>query len=364
MSKKAVKRTKALITGVSGQDGTYLAEFLLEKNYDVLGVVRIHSNEVQMRLKTAFSLAERVGKMSVVVGDVCDQHFINNLIGNYRPNEIYNLAASSHVGDSYERPLDIIDVNGLTPTRILEAIRHACLVDSTKFYQASTSELFGRTSISPQNEQTPFHPVSPYGLSKLYAYWAVVNYREIHRVFACNGILYNHESERRDTKFVSRKITSQLAEIAFGKREFMLLGALDAKRDWGHAEDYVKMQWMMLQRDEPRDYVIGTGIQSSVRQFVNLAFSTVGVSLRWTGSGIAEQACVESNHGPYSLIKKDQVVVKISPKFFRPVEKYDLVADSSLAERDLRWRPTISFTDIVRRMVTNDLKIATDLHST
>lgn len=334
----------ALITGVTGQDGAYLAEFLLAKGYEVHGIKR----------RTSLFNTDRIEHLVdhenfyFHHADMTDSSSLVNVIAKTHPCEIYNLAAQSHVQVSFEEPEYTANADGIGVLRILEAIRSLKLVDSTKFYQASTSELFGKVMEIPQTEKTPFYPRSPYGVAKLYAYWITVNYREAYNIFACNGILFNHESPLRGETFVTRKITMALARIKVGSKETLKLGNLDALRDWGHAKDYVRMQWMMLQQDKPDDFVISTGIQYSVRDFVNKTCEALDMDISWEGTGTNEKG----------FTPEGICIVEVDPKYFRPTEVETLLGDFSKAKDILNWEPDISFEDLVYEMAESDLEIA------
>ena len=338
---------KALITGVTGQDGAYLARFLLEKGYEVHGVKRRSSLFNTDRIDDLISLKN----FNFYHGDMTDSSSLVNIISNVQPDEIYNLAAQSHVQVSFEEPEYTANADGIGVLRMLEAIRSLGLKDKTKFYQASTSELFGKVQEIPQTELTPFYPRSPYGVAKLYAYWITVNYREAYNLFACNGILFNHESPLRGETFVTRKITMTLSRIKAGSNDVLSLGNLDAKRDWGHAKDYVEAQWLMLQQDSPSDFVIATGEQYSVREFVEKACNKLDIDIEWVGSGLNEKA----------ITKDSRVIVKVDPKYFRPTEVDTLLGDPSQALLKLGWKPKISFDDLVNEMVEHDYALATEL---
>ena len=330
----------ALITGITGQDGSYLAELLLAKGYAVYGLVRRKS-------KLDFNNAEHLkGRVTFLFGDMTDMASLLRALEMSKPDEIYNLAAQSFVTTSWETPLSTADINATGVTKLLEAVRLA--KPDTRVYQASTSEMFGRVQAVPQDEDTPFYPRSPYGVSKLYGHWIVKNYRESYGMFACSGILFNHESERRGAEFVTRKITISVAKIRAGKQEFLELGNLDASRDWGHSEDYVRAMWLMLQRPEADDYVVATGRTHTVRDFVTLAFRAAGMELEFRGSGVDERAF---------LAGTDRELVRVNPKFFRPAEVDLLIGDASKAKRVLGWEPKISYEELVRRMVESDMKL-------
>lgn len=351
---------KALITGITGQDGSYLAEFLLEKGYEVHGIKRRASNFNTQRIDHIYQ-DPHVDHQRLVLhyGDLTDSSNLTRIINEVRPDEIYNLAAQSHVAVSFESPEYTADVDALGTLRLLEAIRFLGLEKKTKFYQASTSELYGLVQESPQKETTPFYPRSPYAVAKLYAYWITVNYREAYGMFACNGILFNHESPRRGETFVTRKITRSFANMAVGLEECLYLGNMDALRDWGHAKDYVQMQWMMLQQDHPQDYVIATGEQYSVRQFVEWSAQELGIQLRFEGDGVDEIGIIESIHSDQcSTLKVGQIIVRVDPRYFRPTEVETLLGDATKAEQELGWKAKISVKELCAEMVRDDLKTA------
>ncbi|HWA11809.1 MAG TPA: GDP-mannose 4,6-dehydratase [Burkholderiales bacterium] len=339
----------ALITGVTGQDGAYLAEFLLKKGYVVHGIKRRTSLFNTDRIDHLYQ-DPHVSNRNFILhyGDMTDSSSLVHVIQKVQPDEIYNLAAQSHVAVSFEEPEYTANSDALGTLRLLEAIRILGLAKKTRFYQASTSELYGLVQEVPQRETTPFYPRSPYGVAKLYAYWITVNYREAYGMFACNGILFNHESPIRGETFVTRKITRALARIKLGLQDCLHLGNLDARRDWGHAKDYVEAQWLMLQQDEPEDFVIATGEQHSVREFVDVAAAKLGIGLEWTGSGIDEKARDESG----------RTVVAVDPRYFRPAEVQTLLGDPSRAKSKLGWSARTGFRDLVEEMVVEDLKSA------
>ncbi len=351
---------KALITGVTGQDGSYLAEFLLEKGYEVHGIKRRASSFNTQRVDHIYQDPHIENKNFILhYGDLTDGSNLTGLIMKIQPDEIYNLGAQSHVAVSFESPEYTADVDALGTLRLLEAIRAAGLEKKTRFYQASTSELYGEVQETPQRETTPFYPRSPYAVAKLYAYWIVVNYRESYGIFACNGILFNHESPRRGETFVTRKITRALCNISQGIEKCLFMGNIDALRDWGHAKDYVRMQWMMLQQDVPEDFVIATGVQYSVRQFIKWSSEELGVTLRFEGAGLDEIAIVEKimgNNAPG--LKVGDVIVRIDPRYFRPAEVETLLGDPSKAKQKLGWVPEITAQEMCAEMVSEDLKIA------
>ena len=347
----------ALITGITGQDGSYLAEFLLDKGYHVHGIKRRASSFNTQRIDHLYQDPHTENlRFRLHYGDLTDTGNLIRIIQEIQPDEIYNLAAQSHVAVSFDSPEYTANVDALGTLRILEAIRILDLEKKTRFYQASTSELFGQVREVPQNENTPFYPRSPYAVAKLYAYWITVNYREAYGMYACNGILFNHESSRRGETFVTRKITRGLANIAQGLEDCLYLGNLDALRDWGHARDYVEMQWLMLQQDQPEDFVIATGRQYSVRQFILWTAEKLGITLQFRGSGIEEQAVVESITGEHSpALKAGQTIIRIDSKYFRPTEVETLLGDFSKAREKLGWSPKISIQEMCREMVAHDL---------
>ncbi len=351
----------ALITGITGQDGSYLAEFLLEKGYEVHGVKRRSSSFNTGRIDHIFEDRHKQdARFNLHYGDLSDSSNLIRLVNETCPDEVYNLAAQSHVAVSFESPEYTADVDALGTLRLLEAIRFLGLED-TKFYQASTSELYGLVQEVPQSETTPFHPRSPYAVAKMYAYWITVNYREAYGMFACNGILFNHESPRRGETFVTRKITRGLSKIVVGLDKCLYLGNLDALRDWGHAKDYVRMQWMMLQHKTPEDFVIATGKQYSVRQFVSWAAEELGVVLRFEGDGVNEIGVVDSiicDH-PISVSVGD-VICRVDPRYFRPAEVETLLGDPSKAMQLLGWEPQVTAREMCAEMVASDLKLARD----
>lgn len=350
---------RALITGITGQDGAYLAEFLLKKGYEVHGIKRRSSLINTARIDHLYSDPHEADpKLHLYYGDMTDTSSLQRTIQHVKPHEIYNLAAQSHVAVSFEEPEYTAESDAVGTLRILEAIRNLGLQHDCRFYQASTSEMFGKVRETPQRESTPFYPRSPYGVAKLYAYWIVINYRESYGLFACNGILFNHESPLRGETFVTRKITRGLARIGWGLEECIYLGNLDARRDWGHARDYVEAQWLMLQHEEPIDFVIASGRQHSVRDFVNAAADSMGLQLEWQGSGAEEQAVVAWSEREDLRFKAGDVVVQIDPRYYRPAEVETLLGDASLAREKLGWKPTTSFADLVDEMVSNDLKLA------
>jgi GDPmannose 4,6-dehydratase len=349
----------ALITGVTGQDGAYLAELLLAKGYVVHGLKRRSSSFNTGRIDHLYrDPHEGETRFFLHHGDMTDSTSLIRVIAKVQPDEIYNLAAQSHVAVSFEEPEYTANSDALGPLRVLEAIRILGLEKKTRFYQASTSELYGLVQEIPQRETTPFYPRSPYAAAKLYAYWITVNYRQAYGIYACNGILFNHESPRRGETFVTRKITRALTRIALGLQECLFLGNLSAKRDWGHARDYVEMQWLMLQQDEPEDYVIATGIQYSVREFVDAAAAEIGIRLRWEGEGLHETASVleaAQITGCPAHLRPGQVIVRVDPRYFRPTEVETLLGDPSKAHRKLGWKPQTSFSELVAEMVRADL---------
>ncbi|MDZ7841320.1 MAG: GDP-mannose 4,6-dehydratase [Gammaproteobacteria bacterium] len=349
----------ALITGITGQDGSYLAELLLEKGYEVHGIKRRASLFNTERVDHIYQ-GPHVENRNFVLhyGDLTDASNLTRIMQAVRPDEVYNLGAQSHVAASFELPEYTADVDGLGTLRLLEAIRLLGLNDA-RFYQASTSELYGMVQETPQTERTPFYPRSPYGVAKLYAYWITVNYREAYGMYACNGILFNHESPRRGETFVTRKITRGLANIAQGLEQTLYMGNMDALRDWGHTRDFVVMQWMMLQQDEPEDFVIATGRQCSVRDFIRMAASELGISLRFEGEGVDERGVVESVSGDLApAVSADDVIVRVDPDYFRPSEVETLLGDATRAREKLGWSPRITLEEMVTEMVANDLNQA------
>jgi len=350
----------ALITGITGQDGSYLAEFLLKKGYHVHGIKRRASSFNTQRIDHLYQDPHQENlRFHLHYGDLTDTGNLIRIIQEIQPDEIYNLAAQSHVKVSFDSPEYTANVDGLGTLRLLEAIRILGLEKKTRFYQASTSELFGQVREIPQNENTPFYPRSPYAVAKLYAYWITVNYREAYGLYACNGILFNHESSRRGETFVTRKITRGLANIAQGLEDCLYLGNLNALRDWGHAKDYVEMQWLMLQQDTPKDFVIATGRQQSVRQFITWAAEELGISLKFKGQGTAEHAVVESIAGEQApALQVGQTIIKVDPKYFRPTEVETLLGDYSKARQDLGWIPKISTREMCEEMMAHDLTVA------
>jgi GDPmannose 4,6-dehydratase len=351
---------RALITGITGQDGSYLAELLLEKGYEVHGIKRRASSINTQRIDHLYQDPHVPDpRLTLHYGDLGDASNLTRLLAEIRPDEVYNLGAQSHVAVSFEMPEYTADIDALGTLRLLEAIRFLKLETKTRFYQASTSELYGLAQEAPQNETTPFHPRSPYAVAKLYAYWITVNYREAYGLFACNGILFNHESPRRGETFVTRKITRGMTKIAQGLEPCLYLGNLDAKRDWGHARDYVRMQWLMLQQDEPEDYVIATGEQFSVRDFILWTAEELGVVLHFEGSGIEELGIVDAVTSDLAPgIKPGDVIIRIDPRYFRPAEVDDLLGDPSKAREKLGWRAEITARETCAEMVAGDLKAA------
>ena len=353
---------KALITGITGQDGSYLAEFLLEKGYEVHGIKRRSSSFNTERVDHIYQdVHVKDPKFFLHYGDLSDTSNLVRLMSEIEPDEVYNLGAQSHVAVSFDSPEYTADVDAIGTLRLLEAIRFLKLEKKTKFYQASTSELYGLVQETPQTETTPFHPRSPYAVAKMYAYWIAVNYREAYGMYACNGILFNHESPRRGETFVTRKITRAMARIAQGLQECLYLGNMNALRDWGHAKDYVEMQWLMLQQDSPQDYVIATGVQYSVRDFVNKSAARLGLTLEWRGEGAEEEGFIASQtEGSVAkglnLIGKK--VVAVDSRYYRPAEVETLLGDPSKAKKELGWTPKIGLDELVNEMVDNDLEIA------
>ncbi|MCH2055465.1 MAG: GDP-mannose 4,6-dehydratase [Thalassotalea sp.] len=350
----------ALITGITGQDGSYLAEFLLEKGYEVHGIKRRASSFNTDRIDHIYQDPHSPNpNLFLHYGDLTDTSNLTRLLSEIQPDEVYNLGAQSHVAVSFECPEYTADVDAVGTLRLLEAIRFLGLEKKTRFYQASTSELYGEVKEIPQTETTPFHPRSPYGVAKMYAYWMVVNYREAYGLHASNGILFNHESPRRGETFVTRKITRAIANIAQGLESCLYLGNMDALRDWGHARDYVKMQWMMLQQDTPDDYVIATGKQYSVRQFVEYSAKELGISIEWQGEGVEERGLVSAVTGENApSVCVGDVIVAVDPKYFRPAEVETLLGDPSKAKAELGWEPETPFETLVAEMVEHDLEVA------
>lgn len=348
----------ALITGITGQDGSYLAEFLISKGYEVHGIKRRSSMFNSQRIDHIYQDPHVSARNFIMhYGDLSDALNITRIIQEVQPDEIYNLGAQSHVGISFETAEYTSDIDGIGTLRILEAIKFLGLTKKTKFYQASTSELYGLAKESPQNEKTPFYPRSPYAIAKLYAYWITVNYREAYGIYACNGILFNHESPRRGENFITRKITRGLANIACGLESCLYVGNLNALRDWGHAKDYVRMQWMMLQQDEPDDFVIATGKQLSVRDFVILSAKVLGIKLKFSGTGLDEIAQVESLSGNLApKINEGDVILRVDKRYFRPTETESLLGDPRKAKNKLGWVPKISVEEMCAEMVKEDLQ--------
>jgi GDPmannose 4,6-dehydratase len=351
---------RALITGVTGQDGSYLAEFLLAKGYEVHGIKRRASQFNTQRVDHIYEDPHVDHRRFVLhYGDLTDSSNLTRIISEVQPDEVYNLGAQSHVAVSFEAPEYTADVDALGTLRLLEAIRFLGLEKKTKFYQASTSELYGLVQEIPQKETTPFYPRSPYAVAKLYAYWIVVNYREAYGMHACNGILFNHESPRRGETFVTRKITRGLANIAQGLEKCIYMGNLNALRDWGHAKDYVRMQWMMLQQDEPEDFVIATGVQFSVRQFITWSANELGIALRFEGEGVNEKAIVDKITGDKApALKVGDIIVAVDARYFRPAEVETLLGDPTKAKEKLGWVPEITVQEMCHEMVAEDLKVA------
>jgi len=343
---------RALITGITGQDGSYLAEFLLGKGYEVHGVRRRSSSFNTERIDHIYRDPHlKETNLFLHYGDLTDTGSLNSLITKISPDEIYNLAAQSHVGVSFQQPEYTANVDALGTLRILEGVRNAGLSDKTRIYQASTSELYGLVRETPQNESTPFYPRSPYGVAKLYAYWITVNYREAYNMFACNGILFNHESARRGETFVTRKITRGMTRIKLGLQDCLYMGNIDALRDWGHAKDYIEMQWLMLQQSKPKDYVIATGNQISVRDFIEKVANILEMKISWRGEGMGEI-------GIWRRKGEDKTIIKIEPEYFRPAEVESLLGDAKKANKELGWKPKISLDKLAEDMVFKDLRLA------
>ena len=354
----ASSRKVALITGVSGQDGAYLAELLLAKGYIVHGLKRRTSRFNTERIDHLYQGPQEDERRFILYhGDMTDSASIMRVIQEVQPDEIYNLAAQSHVAVSFEEPEYTANSDALGPLRILETVRRLGMEKKTRFYQASTAEMFGQSPALPHTEDTPFRPRSPYAIAKLYAYWITVNYREAYGMYTCNGILFNHESPLRGETFVTRKITRGLARIVLEQQDCIYLGNLDAQRDWGHARDYVEMQWRMLQQEQPEDFVIATGIERSVRDFVNAAAAELGMTLKWDGHGVDETAIVV-DPGPQTNVREGQVIVRVDPRYFRPTDIDRMVGDPGKAREKLGWQPKVSFEELVREMVQCDLDAA------
>jgi GDPmannose 4,6-dehydratase len=353
-------KKKALITGVTGQDGSYLAEFLLEKGYEVHGIKRRAASFNTQRVDHIYQDPHVDNKNFILhYGDLTDSSNLTRILQEVQPDEVYNLGAQSHVAVSFESPEYTADVDGMGTLRLLEAIRLLGLEKKTRFYQASTSELYGLVQEIPQKETTPFYPRSPYAVAKLYAYWITVNYRESYGMYACNGILFNHESPRRGETFVTRKITRGLANIAQGLEKKLFMGNLDALRDWGHAKDYVRMQWMMLQQEQPEDFVIATGVQYSVRQFIEWSAKELGITITFEGKGVKEKGLVTAIEGDnVPALNVGDVIIEVDPRYFRPAEVETLLGDPSNAKQKLGWEPEISVQEMCAEMVAEDIKVA------
>lgn len=351
---------KALITGVTGQDGSYLAEFLIEKNYEVHGIKRRASSFNTERIDHIYADPHVDGaQMKLHYGDLTDTSNLTRIIQEVQPDEVYNLGAQSHVAVSFDSPEYTADVDAIGTLRLLEAIRFLGLENKTRFYQASTSELYGLVQETPQKETTPFYPRSPYAVAKLYSYWITVNYREAYGMYACNGILFNHESPRRGETFVTRKITRGMSNIALGLEHCLYMGNIDALRDWGHALDYVRMQWLMLQQDQAEDFVIATGVQYSVRQFITWVAEDLGITLEFSGSGTEEIGTIAAIDGDKAPnLKVGDVILRIDPRYYRPAEVETLLGDPTRAKEKLGWVPTITTREMCREMVEADLAIA------
>lgn len=351
---------KALITGITGQDGSYLAELLLSKGYEVHGIKRRASSLNTQRIDHIYQDPHVENQHFILhYGDLTDASNLTRIVQHVQPDEIYNLGAQSHVAVSFETPEYTADADGLGALRLLEAIRLLGLEKKTRFYQASSSELYGLVQETPQKETTPFYPRSPYAVAKLYAYWITVNYRESYGIYACNGILFNHESPRRGETFVTRKVTRGLANIAQGLEQCLFMGNLDSLRDWGHAKDYVRMQWMMLQQEQAEDFVIATGVQYSVRQFIHWAAAELGITLRFEGTGVEEHAVIEQITGDKApALKVGDVIVRVDPRYFRPAEVDTLLGDPSKAKAKLGWTPEITVQQMCAEMVAQDLHVA------
>ena len=348
---------KAIITGITGQDGAYLAEFLLKKGYEVHGIKRRSSSFNTQRIDHLYQDPHELNRyLFLHYGDLTDSTNLIRIIQEVQPDEIYNLGAMSHVQVSFETPEYTANADGIGTLRILEAVRLLGLTSKTKIYQASTSELYGLVQAVPQNETTPFYPRSPYGVAKLYAYWITVNYREAYNMFACNGILFNHESPQRGETFVSRKITRAVAKIALGMDRCLYLGNLNARRDWGHAKDYVEGMYLMLQQDKPEDYVLATGVTTTIRDFVKMSFMELGIELGFRGEDDAEEGFIIKNTGPYAL-EEGSVVVKVDPTYFRPTEVDLLIGDATKAKQQLGWSPKYDLPMLIKEMLASDLAL-------
>lgn len=360
MTVPAASNKVALITGVTGQDGSYLAEFLLEKGYEVHGIKRRASLFNTQRVDHIYTDPHvESSRFKLHYGDLSDTSNLTRILQEVQPDEVYNLGAQSHVAVSFEAPEYTADVDAIGALRLLEAIRFLGLENKTRYYQASTSELYGLVQEIPQRETTPFYPRSPYAVAKLYAYWIAVNYREAYGIYACNGILFNHESPRRGETFVTRKITRGLANISQGLESCLYMGNIDSLRDWGHAKDYVRMQWMMLQQDKPEDFVIATGVQYSVREFIDWSAKELGITLRFEGEGVHEIAVVDAIEDHTSIaVKPGDVIVRIDPRYFRPAEVETLLGDPTKAREVLGWVPEITAQEMCAEMVAEDLKTA------
>ena len=352
-----MKKKIALITGITGQDGSYLAELLLNKNYIVHGMKRKSSSFNTQRIDHIYDNKKYKKRFFLHYGDMSDSLRVLNLINTIRPHEIYNLAAQSHVATSFEIPEYTSDVNALGTLRVLEAIRRLNLIKKTRFYQASSSELFGKIQEKSQSEKTPFYPLSPYAVSKLYAFWITKNYRESFNIYACNGILFNHESPRRGETFVTRKITLALNRIALGLEKCLYLGNLYSLRDWGHARDYALMQWKILQQKKPDDYVVATGKQYSVKFFVERCCKFLGIKIKWVGKGISEKAIVVSLDNKKNLkVKKNSIIVRINKQYFRPLDVKNLIGNSKKAQKKLGWKPNQNIENLIKEMMISDRK--------
>ena len=354
------KLKKALITGITGQDGSYLAEFLLEKGYEVHGIKRRASSFNTQRIDHIYQDPHiKNNLLKLHYGDLSDTSNLNRILRDVEPDEVYNLGAQSHVAVSFETPEYTADIDGVGTLRLLEAIRFLNLEKKTKFYQASSSELYGLVQEVPQKETTPFYPRSPYAIAKLYSYWICINYREAYGIYACNGILFNHDSPRRGETFVTRKITRGLANIALGLEECLHMGNINALRDWGHAKDYVRMQWMMLQQDKPKDYVIATGKQYSVREFITWAANALGIDIEFKGVGVKEVGKVVNVTGDLApCVTVGQEIFRINPRYFRPTEVESLLGDASKAKEEIGWEPQITAQEMCKEMVEEDYKAA------
>jgi GDPmannose 4,6-dehydratase len=353
-----MKKKIALITGVTGQDGSYLSEFLIKKNYIVYGLKRRSSSYNTLRIDHLINDPKKSKNFRLLFGDLSDSSNLSSIISNVMPDEIYNLGAQSHVSVSFDIPEYTTDINAMGALRILEIIKNLKKKKNIKLYQASTSELYGKTNIFPQNEKTPFYPRSPYACAKLFAYWITINYREAYNIFASNGILFNHESPRRGETFITRKITIALSKIMFGEQKFLTVGNLYSKRDWGDAEEYAQMQHLILQQKKPSDYVIATGRQYTVKKFIELSCQYLGFEIGWKGKHLKECGYVKKiTNKNIASVKLGQIIVKIDSKYFRPTEVENLIGDTTKAYREFKWKPKTTIQDLIKKMLDSDIKI-------